>query len=493
MKDEYLRIFKKFIIPTVILCVAVGIVVMVFYVNVNVRRQDTTKDDLIFVAQAYADRVQNELEIISAVSGAVCDFLSKEEVDDAEIKSIMNSICESTSAYEVLFHKGEGVARTSLGKEIDISGCHYYERIVAGEDVSYIVANDEISGQEAIVVTVPVAGKPGQSLLAYYSIENLKETMNVSQEFNKKSFSLLMNADGDYLVKGSGNTNYFNGDNLWELVRTEENKSSVAGASMIIKNGNAGVLKTTVSGEERSLVYCPLDIQDWVFVIGVSQKYVDKQENGQWNDARTMLLQLLSMAVVYIFAVGVIDILGKKHEEEKNKLLHEKADTDLLTGLNNKLATETKIKEFMQDNPNELGMMFIIDLDDFKKINDTRGHAFGDEVLRSFGSKIGTVFRVSDIIGRVGGDEFIIFLKHLKSDTNAVTEAKKLENFFAGFMVGDYVKYSVCASIGAAVYPEHGADFESLYKAADKALYKAKQRGKNQLAFFDDRDKEPGK
>ena len=114
-------------------------------------------------------------------------------------------------------------------------------------------------------------------------------------------------------------------------------------------------------------------------------------------------------------------------------------------------------------------------------------------MLRSFGSKIGTVFRVSDIIGRVGGDEFIIFLKHLKSDTNAVTEAKKLENFFAGFMVGDYVKYSVCASIGAAVYPEHGADFESLYKAADKALYKAKQRGKNQLAFFDDRDKETQK
>ncbi len=491
MKEEYLRILKKFIIPTVILFVAVGIVVAAFYVKVNVERKDTTKDDLIFVAQAYADRVQSELEMLSTVACAAGDFLSREEgVDSAVLKDVLHSVCENTPAYEVVYHQGGGIARTSMGKEIDISGYAYFEQIAAAEEVSYIVANDEISGQEAIIVAVPVMNNPGQHVVVYCSVDKIKEIMNVSMEFNRKSFSVLMNVDGDYLIKGSGNTNYFGGDNLWELVKTEENKSSVAGASLIIKNGNPGVLKAVVAGEARSLVYYPIDAQDWVFVVGVSQKYVDEQENGQWNDARSMLLQLVAIVVIFIFTVGVIDMLGKKREEERNKLLHEKADTDLLTGLNNKLATETKIKEYIQDNPDKLGMMFIIDLDDFKKINDTRGHAFGDEVLRSFGSKIGTVFRVSDIIGRVGGDEFIIFLKYLKNDANTIAEAKKLEDFFESFIVGDYVKYSVCASIGAAVYPEHGTDFESLYKAADKALYKAKQRGKNQLAFFDDRDRE---
>ena len=114
------------------------------------------------------------------------------------------------------------------------------------------------------------------------------------------------------------------------------------------------------------------------------------------------------------------------------------------------------------------------------------GHAFGDEVLRSLGLEIRAYFRFSDIIGRTGGDEFMIFLKGMKDDEVIMKEARKLDFFFKNFQAGEYVKYSATASIGAAVFPRDAADFESLYKAADKALYKAKQRGKNQIAFYDD-------
>lgn len=69
-------------------------------------------------------------------------------------------------------------------------------------------------------------------------------------------------------------------------------------------------------------------------------------------------------------------------------------------------------------------------------------------------------------------------------------EAQKLEYFFKNFQVGEYVKYSATASIGAAVFPADGEDFEALYKSADQALYKAKKRGKNQIAFYDDRDRQ---
>ena len=93
------------------------------------------------------------------------------------------------------------------------------------------------------------------------------------------------------------------------------------------------------------------------------------------------------------------------------------------------------------------------------------------------------------MVGRTGGDEFTIFLKNLKDDSTTIRESQKLINFFRSFQVGEYVKYSATASIGAAVFPEDGKDFESMYKAADQALYKAKKRGKNQLAFYDDRDR----
>lgn len=96
---------------------------------------------------------------------------------------------------------------------------------------------------------------------------------------------------------------------------------------------------------------------------------------------------------------------------------------------------------------------------------------------------------MTDVVGRTGGDEFTIFLKNLKDDSTTIRESQKLINFFRSFQVGEYVKYSATASIGAAVFPEDGKDFESMYKAADQALYKAKKRGKNQLAFYDDRDR----
>ena len=131
-------------------------------------------------------------------------------------------------------------------------------------------------------------------------------------------------------------------------------------------------------------------------------------------------------------------------------------------------------------------MMCVLDIDNFKKINDTMGHAFGDEVIATLGKRIKSEFRVSDIIGRIGGDEFVIFLKDLKTDEIIEKEASRISGFFKDFQVGTYTKYSPTASIGAALYPRDASDYVSLYKSADTALYKAKKRGKNQLAFYRD-------
>ena len=164
----------------------------------------------------------------------------------------------------------------------------------------------------------------------------------------------------------------------------------------------------------------------------------------------------------------------------------EKADTDLLTGLYNKLATERKIKEYVAEHPDTPGMMVLLDLDNFKKINDTKGHAFGDEVLRTLGKRISPLFRSTDIVGRIGGDEFMVFLKNIDDVEDIMKQSRKIVKFFRDFQAGDYVKYSATASIGVGLYPKEGATFEDLYVAADKALYKSKNNGKNQVAFLDD-------
>ena len=217
------------------------------------------------------------------------------------------------------------------------------------------------------------------------------------------------------------------------------------------------------------------------------EKYVAKQ----YESILARLSWIVVVFVLFVVVITVLNIIEIYAESRNTEDLKDKADTDQLTGLKNKLATEREIKEYIDNNPDALGMMFLIDIDNFKKINDTMGHAFGDEVLRELGRHIGINFRVSDIIGRTGGDEFMVFLENLKEEQNCLREAQKLIYFFRHFQVGDYVKYSVTASIGAAVFPAHGTDFETLYKAADAAVYKSKKRGKNQLSFYDDRDRTP--
>lgn len=224
-------------------------------------------------------------------------------------------------------------------------------------------------------------------------------------------------------------------------------------------------------------------------MLGVDQNYVEERQQYLYRSGNKTTYQLVFIFAISLVVIVVLNVVNGRKSVENSKVLEEKADTDLLTGLNNKLATERKIKEYMREHPNSKALMFVLDIDNFKKINDTMGHAFGDEVLRELGRYLGSNFRVTDVVGRTGGDEFTIFLKNLKDDPTTIRESQKLINFFRSFQVGEYVKYSATASIDAAVFPEDGKDFESMYKAADQALYKAKKRGKNQLAFYDDRDR----
>ena len=118
-------------------------------------------------------------------------------------------------------------------------------------------------------------------------------------------------------------------------------------------------------------------------------------------------------------------MLSRMSGKRKREGLLHLAETDQLTGLYNKVTTERKIKEYFEENPNSQSLLFVLDIDNFKKINDTMGHAFGDEVLREIGQGLKQQFRASDIIGRAGGDEFIILLKHVTEDQIQLEKAKE--------------------------------------------------------------------
>lgn len=288
-------------------------------------------------------------------------------------------------------------------------------------------------------------------------------------------------------VSGAVEDECVQGGNLLAAVDAVD-KEAAKSVRNRLNNGSHGT-ETVVNGERgHMLAFVPLGANHWNLALGVSSAYVQRQVAYQCRGIGTMVISLLMVIGVFFIFVIVANIVGRYRSNEKKKELEEKADTDQLTGLSNKLATERKIKEYMEQNPKKQCMMFLFDIDNFKKINDTMGHAFGDEVLRSLGMQIGGIFRASDVVGRIGGDEFMVFLKDISNNETIMKEARKVETFFKGFQAGEYVKYKATASIGVAIFPHEGKDFETLYKAADQGLYKAKKRGKKQLAFYRDRN-----
>lgn len=476
--------------------VVMGIMVFNFFTEVKHGGKEYYRTQMMAIANSHAGQIHTELQTTGLCGEMAASMLSDKEknLQEDDIINAASAIFAHTKATRVIYHENGGLGLEWDGeelRELDLTEHDYYEKASKVSDVKYTYIQEDKDGGPCILLTVPVGSGVDRSLLVFYPIEELHEMMRIISEFETGCFAALINIDGEILTSSNYESNYFTGSNLWNNV--DENFSEgLNKAEKQIKSRLTGCFRAeSKEGDEaKTLVYAPIQINEWTFVIGINQDYVSKREKGYWKKSGVMLAQMIGVQLFFLAVFFVFNLMGRKKREEQDSQLRAKADTDLLTGLTNKLATECRIKEYIEQNPDALAMMFVLDIDNFKKINDTLGHAFGDEVLRTFGSTIGSIFRVTDIIGRTGGDEFTIFLKFLKSDENTLKEAQKLVKFFKDFTAGEYVKYSATASIGAAVFPADGATFDALYKAADAALYKAKKRGKNQLAFYDDRDRD---
>lgn len=492
--EEKRRKLIEWIVFAVSMVVVIGIMLFNFFAKIKREGEEYYKSQMTTIASGHAEKINTELQILQTAGETAADILGvQENPEKSDIKKVASAILENTAASLVIYHGGAGSGIAWDGDkltELDLTECTYYRQIFKASDTKYVYVTEDGTLKENILLIVPVGSSIDKNLLIFYPMEQIQSMLRVSSEFDSDSFAVMVNIDGTIIADSDYESNYLTGANLWKNI-ADDYSDEIKRAKVQITNQMAGCFETeSVEGNEvRTLIYAPVKVNEWAVLIGADQDFIYKRQMKYLNDRSGMLYQLLGVLLFFFAIFLTVHLVGKKKSEERDRQLREKADTDLLTGLTNKLATERKIKEYMSQYPDALAMMFVLDIDNFKKINDTMGHAFGDEVLRCLGRNIGSIFRVTDIIGRTGGDEFTIFLKFLKSDENTLKEAKKLVDFFKDFTAGEYVKYSATASIGAAVFPTHGSDFDTLYKAADKALYKAKQRGKNQLAFYDDRDR----
>ncbi|MCR5562733.1 MAG: diguanylate cyclase [Desulfovibrio sp.] len=250
----------------------------------------------------------------------------------------------------------------------------------------------------------------------------------------------------------------------------------------VLKEGGVYSDDATILGKAYKTVYWPLR---------------DKQEKilGMWFigteavdiDHSITAIALSCLATTLVIAVA-LSFFGIFLVHSMVNPLEQKAYTDRLTGISNRAGFEKTFERILKTNPQK-GALFLVDLDNFKDINDNLGHPFGDECLKRVANLAKEVFRDTDAIARLGGDEFIIFAPGMH-DPEIIRE--KAKEFL------DVVKYTykvdkgnaltLTASLGISLYPDNGKTYTPLYRNADIALYSVKNSGRNNYALYNGDD-----
>jgi diguanylate cyclase (GGDEF)-like protein/PAS domain S-box-containing protein len=252
-----------------------------------------------------------------------------------------------------------------------------------------------------------------------------------------------------------------------------------------------GYPKEEAIGQHVNILHVPEDIAR------ITAEVIDAvKQFGKWTGEIRMLHKEGHIGWIESMCVPIFDAdnqmigaLGINRDiteriKETERLAH-LAHYDQLTEIPNRYLLLDRISHLIaqsQRKKRHFALLYI-DLDNFKPVNDSRGHAFGDRVLKATATRLKQSIRNSDTIARIGGDEFVLLLEDT-TDKNAITTmAETLIKKLSQTLIIDEVEVNIGCSIGIAMYPEDGKTTDELLSAADKSMYKAKNKGRSTYQF----------
>ncbi len=225
----------------------------------------------------------------------------------------------------------------------------------------------------------------------------------------------------------------------------------------------------------------------WKIISHVTPDIIDAEN-------RLIMIELIKIATPVFLLLVLLSwglSLAKIKNKQAKKLLKHQATIDLLTGLPNRQLFEDRLSRALLHSK-RLGTRFallFIDLDHFKNVNDTLGHAAGDQLLQDVSKRISEIVRESDTIARLGGDEFTVILNNVSKNEDIGRIAQLIiEALSEPFLLKNDKKANIGASIGITIFPEDGSGQSKLMNNADSAMYRAKQAGRSRYCFFKQAD-----
>lgn len=466
------------------LCLMVLSLIVFFFSVRNHVERETRQTVLLNVARESVhieSMLETQFHALEAFSALIAEG---DTLTDSANLRVIHHISEKSDFKLVALIDAQGNAFYSNGENKNVSARRYFREAIAGQRSISDPLESMVDGSTCVILAVPVVrdGEVTGVLGGSYELSALSHMM-FEGLYDDAGYAMILSADGKVIAcdtdrqtaKLCANDNFFAYCDALTFTETDTAQSLI---ESLCARESGSVRFSAEGGELSYMAYEPMEIGSWMllYIAPVDKVY----EPFEFIERAEIVL-----AAVLALGCGLMLLwLWKQNHLSQRKLINY-AQTDPLTSISNKASTEELISAWLA-GPQRKGIQafFFLDIDSFKTINDVCGHAAGDEVLRQVSRLMREEFRADDIVGRIGGDEFVIFMKNIPHTGIAVEHARILCDKVRELEIPDFGRGRISLSIGIAFAPDHGETYRRLFVNADKACYMSKAKGKNSYTEF---------
>lgn len=474
MKNKYFEqknFVKNYIYAITIFIITLVIGISIFFNVVQSSIEKNSRETLITNVTQQSEHLNTILNINYSYLNVLAQELSKSEDLFSESNiSLIKAFMENTDLNRTAIIDSDGNALYDNNVVKNVAHRRYFKESMQGKQSLSDPLESSVDQQTRVILSVPIY-KNNQVIGVVGGSYNVTKLGNMLFDdlFDGQGKSFIVDQDGNLITrdkKYEKKHNIKTIDNLFDICDEKEVKTD-------FNQQESDLIQIqTKKNKSLYLAYSPLKINDWM-ICYIVPVHVAQESYTFIKHYETLLATFLGLIVL-----SLMIYLAHSNSRENKYLIH-LSEIDPLTSVFNKETTQKLIDQKLKNH--EHFCFLILDVDDFKSVNDNYGHAVGDKVLKNLSDLFKNHFRQTDIVGRIGGDEFIILIE---DEHIAESRIQSLLQKVNALKIEELQGFKLSISVGMAFAPSNGTTFMELYRHADHALYQTKRTGKNNYKIY---------
>lgn len=474
MKNKYFeqkKFVKNYIYAITIFIITLVIGISIFFNVVQASVEKNSREILI----TNVTRQSEHLSTILNINYSYLNVMAQDLADTDDLFSSKNLmqiqiLMNNTDFDRMAIIDPEGNALYDNEVIKNVAHRRYFQESMQGKQSLSNPLESSVDQQTRVILSVPIY-KNNQVIGVFGGSYNVTKLGNMLFDdlFDGRGKCFIVDKDGNLITRDNPFAKKYkiqSVNNLFDFCKQKKLKKD-------FKNQVSDLIQIqTRNSDLLYLAYSPLNINDWMISYAVD-KQVAQESYTFIKHYETLLATFLGLIVL-----SLMIYLAHSNSRENKYLIH-LSEIDPLTSVFNKETTQKLIDQKLKNH--EHFCFLILDVDDFKSVNDNYGHAVGDKVLKNLSDLFKNHFRQTDIVGIIGGDEFIILIE---DEVIAESRIQSLLKKVNELKIEELQDFKLSISVGMAFAPSNGTTFMELYRHADHALYQTKRTGKNDYKIY---------